>query len=42
MNAGVGMNRRTDRTDVKVTLLKLKVEQLIVVLKTCLGERRPR
>ena len=40
-NAGVGMDRRTDRADVKITLLKLKIEELIVVLKTCLGERPP-
>ena len=38
-NAGVGSDRRTDRTDVKITLLKLKIEELIVVLKTCLGEK---
>jgi len=38
-NAGVGSRNRFDRTDVKITLLKLKVEQLIVVLKTCLGEK---
>lgn len=38
-NAGVGRDHRPDRTDVKITLLKLKVEELIVVLKTCLGER---
>jgi len=38
-NAGVGMTNRPDRTDVKVTLLKVKVDELIVVLKTCLGEK---
>jgi len=38
-NAGVGLQHRPDRMDVKITLLKLKVEELIVVLKTCLGER---
>jgi len=38
-NAGVGSGNRFDRTDVKITLLKLKVEELIVVLKTCLGEK---
>lgn len=38
-NAGVGMRDRPSHVDMKVTLLKLKVEELIVVLKTCLGER---
>ena len=38
-NAGVGSTDKRDRTDMKITLLKIKVEELIVVLKTCIGER---
>lgn len=38
-NAGVGMGDRTSRTDMKITLLRLEVENLLVVKKTCLGTR---